>query len=80
MNKITLKSFHCEKVKEVYFEGNLCFAFQLANLANEAGLLGVLDRDHNRSVIFCNKECLQSELTKKGAIRIRPLRVKHGSN
>lgn len=78
MNKITLKCFHCGVEKEVYFEGNLTWAFQLAQLANEAGMLGVVDNVHQRSVVFCNENCLESEKTKKGTIRVKPLGIKCG--
>lgn len=77
MNKATLKCFHCGKEKDVCFEGNITFAFQLVQMANEAGMLGVIDNYHCRGLVFCNKDCLEAEKTKKGTIRLRPIGVKN---
>jgi len=38
-------------------------------------MLGVVDSAHSRTVVFCNEDCLKSELTKKGTIRVKPIGV-----
>lgn len=73
MNKATLKCFHCGKEQEVCFEGNIAFAFQLVQMANEVGMLGVIDNYHSRGLVFCDEDCLNAEKTKKGTIRLRPI-------
>lgn len=77
MNMITLKCFHCGKKQDVFYDGSISFAFQLINIANKAGMVGVVDNYHNRVVVFCNEECLNAEKTKKGTIRLRPIGVKN---
>jgi len=73
MNKAILKCFHCGKEQDVYYEGNITFAFQLVHMANKVGMLGVIDNYHARGLVFCNEECLNKEKTKKGTIRLRPI-------
>jgi hypothetical protein len=48
------------------------FSFELVEIANEAGMLGVFDMVHSRSLVFCNKECADNQKTKNGTYRLRP--------
>ena len=70
-NIITLKCFHCGKTKEVAINGDIQFAFELYQIANDAGMFGVIDSYRRRSLVFCDKKCLETHKTKKGAIRAR---------
>ena len=72
MNTITLVCFNCGESKTVEFNGQLNFAYQLADMANQIGMYGVLDFNYNRSLVFCNEECARFQMTKKGTFRLRP--------
>lgn len=72
MVRIILKCFNCGKEKTVYIIRPLSFAFELVDIANESGMLGVFDFNRNRSLVFCDKDCYNASLTKKGALRYRP--------
>lgn len=69
--KITLVCFNCGKKKEITINRELRFAFELAEIANEAGMYGVLDTDHGRSIVFCNGNCAEQSKTKRGTFRVR---------
>lgn len=71
-NIITLKCFHCGKEKDVLIDGQITFGFELYNIANKAGMLGCIDLNRGRTLIFCNDQCMNAHKTKKGSIRVRP--------
>jgi hypothetical protein len=48
------------------------FAFELAFIADMVGWVGVIDAPHHRSLVFCNKACLERAKTRKGTMRLRP--------
>ncbi len=69
---ITLVCFNCGKKKEITVTRLPQFAFELADIANQAGMYGVMDMYNGRSLVFCNEECSEQAKTKKGTYRIRP--------
>ena len=71
-NIITLRCFHCGTKKDVVINGNINFGFQLASIANQAGMLGCIDLYRDRTLVFCNEECQKNHTTKKGTIKMRP--------
>jgi hypothetical protein len=73
--KITLVCFNCGKKKDVFVNRPPRFAFELADIANNVGLKGVIDTYHNRALVFCNDECANNQKTKKGTYRVRPKRI-----
>jgi len=68
---ITLVCFNCGKKVEGVINQSIQFAFELADIANKAGMYGVIDMYHGRSLVFCNEECANQQKTKKGAFRLR---------
>lgn len=72
--KITLVCFNCTCKHEVFVTHAPSFAFELADIANKVGMLGVLDTEHNRALVFCNKDCASMQITKRGSYRVRPKR------
>lgn len=75
MEKIKIKCFHCGKVKDITINRPICFGFELLELAKEVDMLGVIDNNYGRTIVFCNEDCLNAELTKKGTIRLRAVGV-----
>ena len=75
MTSITLKCFDCAATKEVIVTAQPTFSFELVQIANDAGILGVFDFQHKRALVFCNEECCNNSKTKKGTYRIRPRKV-----
>ena len=71
-NIITLQCFHCGKEKTIEINENITFAFQLACIANQAGMYGHIDFNRGRTLVFCNEECMNAHKTKRGTIRVRP--------
>ena len=72
MVKITLKCFNCGKEKEVIVNSYPAFSFELVDIADNSGMLGVLDFNRNRALVFCGEDCCNSSLTKEGVFRCRP--------
>lgn len=68
---ITLKCFHCGAEKEVVINGDIDFGFQLVDLADKAGMLGIFDLYRGRALVFCNEDCKKNHTTKKGTIKMR---------
>lgn len=60
------------KRKNVLIDGQITFGFELYNIANNAGMLGCIDLNRGRTLIFCNDQCMDAHKTKKGTIRVRP--------
>lgn len=69
---IGLTCWHCGKTTLAEVPGNPQFAFELAGYANDAGLVGALDMQYGRALVFCNKEHADAEKTKHGSFRLRP--------
>lgn len=76
MVKLTLVCWSCGNKIDIEVEQPPMFAFELADMANKNGMLGVIDYNYNRSLVFCDQKCLDKQLTKKGYIRFRPIRTK----
>lgn len=70
--KITLVCFNCGEKKDVIVNRLPYFAFELAQIANDSGMYGVIDMNHGRSLVFCDKECGDNQKTKNGTYRVRP--------
>lgn len=72
---ITLVCWSCGK--KVFGTTNLLpqFAFEIVNIAEQAGMVGYFDFNHHRALIFCNKKCAEKQLTKKGTFRLRPQKI-----
>jgi hypothetical protein len=64
--------WHCRAEREVEIPYRPHFAFELAAWANDAGMYGVIDHYHGRSLIFCNEDHANNEKTKAGHFRMRP--------
>lgn len=64
--------WHCRTEKEVEIPHPPQFAFELAGWATDAGMFGVIDFYHGRSLVFCNEEHANNEKTKAGHYRKRP--------
>ena len=43
-----------------------CFSFEIVDIANDAGMYGVIDAVNQRSLVFCNQECAQRAKRKNG--------------
>ena len=70
--EITLVCFNCGHKHNIVINREPRFAFELVEIANEAGMLGVFDLAHGRSLVFCNHECADNQKTKNGSFRVRP--------
>jgi hypothetical protein len=73
--EITLVCFNCGKEKDVLVNQPPQFSFELVDIANQSGMYGVFDMRHQRSLVFCNKECADKQKTKNGTYRVRPKRI-----
>jgi hypothetical protein len=73
--KTTLVCFDCGKKKEVIINRELRFAFELVQIADEVGMYGVLDSNHGRALVFCDKECAEHSKTKSGTYRAKPRKI-----
>jgi len=72
---ITLVCFNCGKKVEGIINQPIQFSFELVDIANKAGMYGVIDMCHGRSLVFCNEECANQQKTKKGTFRLRPKKL-----
>ena len=68
---ITLVCFNCGKKVEGVINQPIQFALELADIANKAGMFGVFDMYHARTLVFCNQECANNQKTKSGHYRVR---------
>lgn len=68
---ITIQCWSCGKSKEVD-SGHPQFGFELAQIASEAGWIGVVDHYRARALVFCSDACVEAQKTKAGWIRLRP--------
>lgn len=68
---ITLVCFNCGEKKDILVSRPPQFAFELADMANQGGMYGVIDMQHGRSLVFCNEECANKQKTKSGSYRVR---------
>jgi len=75
MGKLTLVCWSCGNKKDVEVNQPPMFAFELANIANKNGMLGIIDMYHRRSLVFCNDKCKSDQMTKNGTIRVRPKKL-----
>lgn len=66
---ITLVCCTCGKEKHVYVSHRPQFAFELAAIACDAEMIGVIDSGHARALVFCSDECLNYQKTRTGGIR-----------
>lgn len=71
MNEITLKCFNCGKERDILVESLPTFSFELIKIANNSGMLGVLDLEKGRALVFCNEKCCANSKTKKGNFKIK---------
>ena len=78
--EITLKCWNCGQTKNVLVNHPPQFAYELASIAHESGMYGVIDMYHSRSLVFCNEECANNQKTKKGTFRLRPKKIKTKEN
>lgn len=70
-NTIKLVCYTCGKSKTVLVSKVPRFGFEVEDIANDAGMLGVFDGNRNRTLIFCNDECCEKAMTKAGAYKAR---------
>lgn len=71
MNAITLKCFNCGKEQNVLVESLPMFSFELVDIANTYGMLGVFDFTNSRALVFCNESCCSASKTKRGTLKRR---------
>jgi len=72
---ITLRCCCCGESKTGEIERLPIFAFELAAIANAAGMKGVIDGGFGRCLVFCGDDCAKASLTKKGYFPARIKRV-----
>ena len=72
---ITLVCFNCGNKVEGFINQPIHFSFELADIANKAGMYGVIDLHHGRSLVFCNEECANKQKTRNGTFRLRPKKL-----
>lgn len=51
------------------------FGFELFDIASKADWFPVMDMGHSRVVVFCCDDCYKKQLTKKGTLRARLLKI-----
>ena len=69
---VSLVCFSCGTEEEISITRPIQFSFELVDLAEKINWIGVFDLYNHRSAIFCSKECMKKQTTKKGTIRLRP--------
>jgi hypothetical protein len=72
---ITLVCFNCGKKVHGIIERPMQFAFELVEIAKQAGMYGVFDMYHSRALVFCDEECANQQKTKRGTFRLRPKKL-----
>lgn len=75
MIDITLVCWNCGKKYYGQINQPLQFAFELADIANQAGLFGAFDFNYGRTLVFCNEECANNQKKKDGSFRLRPKKL-----
>jgi hypothetical protein len=73
---ITLMCWHCGASKNIEVNRAPAFAFEVATLADQAGMKGFIDMAHGRSLVFCNGDHARQQMTKTGQFRRRQKRDK----
>lgn len=73
-NNVTLVCFNCGKKTYGTINRPVQFAFELVKIANEAGLYGVFDIKHSRSLVFCDEKCADNQKLKDGSFRLHAKR------
>lgn len=71
-----LQCFSCGHVTSVIASGSPQFGFEIVQAAEAVGMLGIFDMYYGRALVFCNKECADSQRKKDGSFRLRPKKVK----
>ncbi len=71
MENIILKCFSCGKERSCEVNSLPKFAFNIISIAKNNEMLGVIDFNHRRSLVFCNEECRKKAITKKGTYRVK---------
>jgi len=73
MQNMTLKCFNGKCDKAISLEINRLpqFSFELVEIAQRVGWVGVFDFPHSRSLVFCSKECDDATQLKNGGYRKR---------
>jgi len=72
---VTLICFSCGKKTYGTTNRPIQFAFELVQIARDAGLYGVFDMKHQRSLVFCNEDCASNQKLKDGSFRLRAKRT-----
>lgn len=70
--RVNLVCWHCGSATLVEVSHQPQFAFEIAGWANDVGMLGVMDIDHGRCLVFCNQEHADAQKTKSGGYRVHP--------
>lgn len=70
-----LVCWHCGAAREVLTQGPPQFAFEIAGLAEAAGMRGFFDMGRGRVLVFCNGDHARQQMTKDGRFRLRPKRA-----
>jgi hypothetical protein len=69
---VTLKCWGCGAEKHVGVSRP--FAFELVMAAESVGMVGKLDFERQRTLVFCSDDCADKQRTKGGRFRMRPKR------
>ncbi len=64
----------CGKSTPCEADDHPMFAFEVCMMANQVGMIGFLDPDNGRGLVFCSKDCLDFQRTKSGRLRRRLLK------
>ena len=71
LNTVKLVCCTCGAEKDVVIDGRIAFGFELFNIAKESGFYPIIDFAWSRTLVFCDKECYEVQLTKNKRIRKR---------
>jgi len=70
--RISPVCWHCGAAQAIEGPHRPRFAFELAAMANDAGMKGFLDGRCGRALVFCSVEHAKAEMTKQGQFRAYP--------
>ena len=72
--RVELVCWHCGAAVAAEVSRPPQFAFEVAGWANDVGMLGVLDNEHRRALVFCNEAHANAQRRKDGQFRLRALK------
>lgn len=76
--QITLKCWQCGDEQHGVVNREIRFAFELAQIANQAGWIGKLDMNRGRALVFCSHGCCDAARNVDGTFKKYPSRICQG--